>query len=131
MPDMPDLSRRALFRRPARLLTPARCPQDLPPPVASAVSVPTRPPRLTAVIQNTCLAENGAYCRTCGEACPDGAIRFHLLPQGRGRADVDPDRCTGCGDCLFPCPVSAIRLDPAQPAGSPPAGLPLSGVPPS
>ena len=127
MPDTPDLSRRALFRHPARLLTPARSPQN--PPAAAPAAAPTPPPRLTAVIQNTCLAENGAYCRTCGEACPDGAIRFHLLPQGRARADVNPDRCTGCGDCLFPCPVSAIRLDPVQPAASPPAGVLPAGVP--
>ena len=72
------LSRRALFTRPA--------------------PAPARPP--LAVIAATCLAENGAYCRTCADACPEGAIRFHLLPRGRARADVDADRCTGCGDCL-------------------------------
>jgi ferredoxin-type protein NapF len=63
-----------------------------------------------AIISANCLAENGAYCRTCADACPEGAIRFHLLPRGRARADVDADRCTGCGDCLLPCPANAIRL---------------------
>lgn len=112
MSETPDLSRRGLFRRPARLLQaiPGRPEQAAPPPAAM-----TLPPRQVATIGDTCLAENGAYCRTCGEACPEAAIRFHLLPQGRARADVDADRCTGCGDCLFPCPVTAIRLDPAQP----------------
>lgn len=122
MPETPDLSRRALFRRPARLLNtiPERPEQALQPPPPEATALP---PRQVAIIGDTCLAENGAYCRTCGEACPEAAIRFHLLPQGRARADVDADRCTGCGDCLFPCPVTAIRLDPA-PSGRLPAGDP-------
>lgn len=88
------LSRRALFRR---LPAPASAP-------------PVGPP--LAVIAAHCLAETGAYCRTCGDACPEGAIRFLLQPRGRARADVDGDRCTGCCDCLAPCPVGAIQLTP-------------------
>lgn len=85
-----DLSRRALFgRRPDTEVQPAAP---------------------LAVIAATCLAENGAYCRTCADSCPEGAIRFHLLPRGRARGDVDADRCTGCGDCLPPCPAGAISL---------------------
>lgn len=84
------LTRRGLF---------ARVPPAEPPP---------GPP--LAVIAATCLAENGAYCRTCAEACPQGAIRFHLLPRGRARADVDALRCTGCGDCVAPCPAGAVQL---------------------
>ncbi|WP_019645416.1 4Fe-4S dicluster domain-containing protein [Novispirillum itersonii] len=100
---MVDLSRRALFTRPSALLKTASAP-SAPSVQASPASGPV------AVINATCLTENGAYCRTCGDACADGAIRFHLLPRGRSRADVDPDRCTGCGDCLPPCPVGAIGL---------------------
>lgn len=85
------LSRRALFTRP--------------------VPAPARPP--LAVIAATCLAENGAYCRTCADACPEGAIRFLLLPRGRARADVDADRCNGCGDCMPPCPAGAITMSGA------------------
>ncbi|MFV3077913.1 4Fe-4S dicluster domain-containing protein [Niveispirillum fermenti] len=85
-----SLSRRTLFTR-----------------VAS--TAPQSATRL-AVIASTCLAENGAYCRTCAETCPEGAIRFHLLPRGRARADVETDRCTGCGDCLASCPVDAVKL---------------------
>ena len=66
-----------------------------------------------AIISASCLAEKGAYCRTCADACGEGAIRFHLLPRGRARADVDADRCNGCGDCLLPCPAGAITISGA------------------
>ncbi|MFV3127173.1 4Fe-4S dicluster domain-containing protein [Niveispirillum sp. KHB5.9] len=69
---------------------------------------------MLAAIADTCLAENGAYCRTCGDACAQDAIRFRLMPRGRSRVDVDADRCTGCGDCLAPCPAGAISLAPAK-----------------
>ncbi|MBI3891161.1 MAG: 4Fe-4S dicluster domain-containing protein, partial [Candidatus Wallbacteria bacterium] len=36
--------------------------------------------------------------------CPD---RF------RGRPDLDPERCDGCGDCVQACPTRVIRLEPA------------------
>lgn len=88
------LSRRALFGR-------GPDPATLPP---SGLPL--------ATIAAHCLAETGAYCRTCGDACPEAAIRFLLQPRGRARADVDDARCTGCGDCLPPCPVDAIQLTP-------------------
>jgi ferredoxin-type protein NapF len=90
----PRLSRRALFGR-----------------APAPVNAPPAGP-LLAIIAAHCLAETGAYCRTCGDACPEAAIRFLLQPRGRARADVDGDRCTGCGDCLSPCPVGAIQLAP-------------------
>lgn len=93
------LSRRAFFGRPA-------APGETPQPVEAAP--------MLAMIAATCLAENGAYCRTCGDACPEDAIRFRLMPRGRSRVDVDADRCTGCGDCLPPCPAGAISLSPAM-----------------
>lgn len=90
----PRLSRRALFGR-----------------GPDPTSAPPAGPPL-AVIAAHCLAETGAYCRTCGDACPEAAIRFLLQTRGRARADVDGDRCTGCGECLAPCPAGAIRLAP-------------------
>lgn len=92
------LSRRALFGR------------GPDPAIPRPADLPVGPP--LAIIAAHCLAETGAYCRTCGDACPEGAIRFLLQPRGRARADVDGDRCNGCGDCLGPCPVGAIQLAP-------------------
>ena len=63
-----------------------------------------------ALIGDGCLAEAGILCRTCGDACPDAAIRFRprigLPPQ----AIVNEAACTGCGECVSTCPGEAITL---------------------
>ena len=63
-----------------------------------------------ALIGDLCLAEAGILCRTCGDACPDTAIRFRprigLPPQ----AIVNEAACTGCGECVSACPGEAITL---------------------
>ena len=69
------------------------------------------PPWLVlAVIADTCLSCQGVVCRSCAEACPEGAIGFR--PRRAGRADplLDTEVCTGCGYCLRVCPVGAISL---------------------
>ena len=67
-----------------------------------------------ALIGDGCLAEAGIVCRTCGEVCPDSAIRFHprigLPPQ----AIVIEAACTGCGECVGACPGEAIKLGAAH-----------------
>ena len=66
-----------------------------------------------AVIGDGCLAEAGIVCRSCGDACPEAAIRFRprigLPPQ----AIVSEAACTGCGECVSVCPGSAITLGAA------------------
>lgn len=57
-----------------------------------------------------CLAANGVVCRTCGDLCEARAIRFRLEVGGRASPRIDQDRCTGCGFCIEPCPVQAIRM---------------------
>ena len=63
-----------------------------------------------AVIGDGCFAEAGIVCRSCGDACPDSAIRFRprigLPPQ----AIVNEAVCTGCGKCVGACPGEAITL---------------------
>ena len=63
-----------------------------------------------AAISDRCFAVEGIYCRSCGDVCAERAIGFTLLPGGRAVAAVDPDLCTGCGDCAPVCPASAISL---------------------
>lgn len=57
-----------------------------------------------------CLTTQGIDCRICGDFCDSYAIRFRLRPGSPPKPDLDPDRCSGCGQCVAPCPVSAIRL---------------------
>ena len=65
---------------------------------------------LKAVIAPSCLALKQVVCRTCGEACPVGAIRFRISVGAVARPEVDPVACTGCGACYGPCPVSAVTM---------------------
>lgn len=71
----------------------------------------TPPWALTARIGDACLAQRGVECRVCGEACGEGAIRFRPRLGGVALAELDVERCTGCGACFAPCPVRAISLD--------------------
>ena len=52
-------------------------------------------------------------CRTCGESCAPGAIRFRIEAGGVSAPQVDLAACTGCGDCVPACPVAAITLTAA------------------
>jgi len=67
-----------------------------------------------AVIGGDCLAEAGIFCRSCGDACGEAAIRFYprigLPPQ----AIVNEAACTGCGECVGACPGAAITLGAAH-----------------
>jgi ferredoxin-type protein NapF len=62
------------------------------------------------VIADGCLARLGIVCQSCGDVCPEGAIRFALRRGGPPLPAVEKERCTGCGACLEICPVNAIAL---------------------
>lgn len=68
-----------------------------------------------AVIGESCLAAQNVECRVCGERCEHGAIRFRPRLGGVPLPEVN-DSCTGCGACLAPCPVAAIRRESALPS---------------
>jgi len=66
--------------------------------------------RLKALVKPSCLAFSQVVCRTCGEHCPENAIRFPPVLGGAARPEVNPAQCTGCGACFAPCPNGAIEL---------------------
>lgn len=70
--------------------------------------------RLKAEIGGSCLAARGVVCRTCGERCDAGAIRFRPEPGGVSKPRLDAALCTGCGMCLADCPARAIELQPYE-----------------
>ena len=69
------------------------------------------PPARDAIsISEVCLARAGIVCQTCGDACPERAIRFPLRRGGPPLPVVEEDACTRCGACAPVCPVAAIDL---------------------
>jgi ferredoxin-type protein NapF len=63
-----------------------------------------------ASIGSECLAYRAVVCRTCGEWCEWRAIRFELKAGGVAHPHLDTGLCNGCGACVKPCPVRAIRI---------------------
>jgi ferredoxin-type protein NapF len=61
-------------------------------------------------VGETCLARKGIECRVCGEACEAQALRFVPARGGASTLRVLAERCTGCGECVAPCPTAAITL---------------------
>jgi ferredoxin-type protein NapF len=61
-------------------------------------------------ITETCIANKGVECRVCGEQCDVSAIRFTPRLAGPPLPELRSEACTGCGACVAPCPVSAIRI---------------------
>ncbi|MCE0558811.1 ferredoxin-type protein NapF [Motilimonas sp. E26] len=66
------------------------------------------PWQLSATIQETCLANQQVYCRSCSEHCDQQAISFK--PGLSATPEIDLANCSGCGACVAPCPVSAITV---------------------
>ena len=65
----------------------------------------------------------GFICHCCGCCCNlmQGVRETgctSLLVTSNFVAQVDPNRCTGCGRCVRACPVAAIRLVPVTPANA-------------
>jgi ferredoxin-type protein NapF len=61
-------------------------------------------------VTSECLAARGVVCRTCGDSCPQAAIRFRPRIGGPALPEILDDACTGCGACVGVCPVSAIEV---------------------
>ena len=59
-------------------------------------------------IGKECISLHGVTCRACGDSCEWAAITFHHELGGIVRPEVDMEHCTGCGFCIYVCPVSAV-----------------------
>ncbi|SKB97807.1 ferredoxin-type protein NapF [Bosea thiooxidans] len=61
-----------------------------------------------AVIGSSCFAARGIVCQSCGDACPESAIRFRPRLGGPAVPELAADRCNGCGACIAVCPAGAV-----------------------
>ncbi len=77
---------------------------------ALAIVPGAKPWKLKAEIANTCLSILGTTCRVCGDQCDIQAIAFRLAVGCAALPEIDAATCTGCGACVAPCPVHAIRI---------------------
>lgn len=78
---------------------------------SGALSANAQPPFAARVhIADTCLNRQQVECRICGDACDTRALQFAPAPGGISSLAVMHERCTGCGECLGPCPVGAITM---------------------
>lgn len=80
------------------------------------------PWRLVARIGPGCLANRGVVCRSCGEACDEGAIRFRLRVGTAAEPRLNSGICTGCGYCVSVCPAQAVKIETPEPSAIAVAG---------
>ncbi|MHC8492194.1 ferredoxin-type protein NapF [Thalassospira sp. SM2505] len=70
--------------------------------------------QLDITVAKNCFAEQGIYCRSCGDICPERAIRIPPQLGGRARVIIDESTCTRCGACQTACPADAIMITPQK-----------------
>jgi ferredoxin-type protein NapF len=66
--------------------------------------------RPVALIGEGCFAKSGIVCRTCGDVCPEQAIRFRPRIGAPAQPEVNASACTGCDACREACPTSSISI---------------------
>lgn len=67
-----------------------------------------------AEISTACLTQSQIACRSCEDYCEVQALRFQPRLKQVAQPVLDPSLCTGCGQCLAPCPTQALSLIPRR-----------------
>lgn len=65
---------------------------------------------LAVSVSKQCLLESKVYCRSCGDACPEGAIKFKLELASVTHIKINHELCSGCGACVASCPKDAVSI---------------------
>lgn len=68
------------------------------------------PWKITANINEACLALNEIWCQSCKDACDPRAISFIPAIGKAPQPQITLDTCTGCGACVAPCPNNSITM---------------------
>jgi len=79
---------------------------------------PGTPWHLEVRVDHNCIAQKGVVCQVCGDQCLERVFRFRPRIGGALQMEMALEKCTGCGACIAPCPVSALTIQHRQIVGS-------------
>jgi len=68
------------------------------------------PWQLSVEISPICLSSKKIECRICLDQCEPEALQMKPTIGGPRAPTFNQNLCTGCGACVRPCPVNAIKV---------------------
>jgi len=78
-------------------------------PYDSSETIPS-PWHLNVEISTTCLSSKKIECQICIDQCEPEALQMKPAIGGPVAPTINQNLCTGCGACVRPCPVNAIKI---------------------
>jgi len=87
-----------------------RCVKACPSQALSLDADEQKPWQVSIEITEKCLSGKKIECRICIDQCEPGALFMKPAPGGPVTPEIIPEQCTGCGACVRPCPVKAIKV---------------------